>query len=135
MDCKDVNKSFRAFLDEYNQTFYDKDIAKLRDFYDSVGNVLIYFDNHAGNDTDCLNQHLVLISDFFENGKETESDGVEPLIIENFHVFHRTDSACLCFIARYKSVPVPAVRTTMYLECIYDKWKVLHVHCSFEPEK
>ena len=57
------------------------------------------------------------------------------LTIENFNVFSKNDVACLCFIAKYKSFPRPYVRTTMYIEKIEDNWKVLHVHCSFEPEK
>ena len=60
---------------------------------------------------------------------------VEVEKIENFNVFSKGDSACLCFIARYKSFPNPYVRTTMYLERIKENWKVIHVHCSFEPEK
>lgn len=126
---------FADFLERYNEAFYDKDLNKLKEFYDSDRNVLIYFDNHKNNDTYCLDEHLRLISDFFENGKSTESGGVEPLIIENFNVFHNATSACLCFIAKYQSFPVPAIRTTMYLECINTEWKVLHVHCSFEPER
>lgn len=133
MEKNNTNQFFVNILDEYNQAFYDKDINKLREFYDSDNNVLIYFDNHMNNDTYNLEDHLRLISDFFENGKATESGGVEPLIIENLHVFHKTDAACLCFLARYKSFPDPAVRATMYLECLNNKWKIVHVHCSFEP--
>lgn len=129
------NKCFVNLLDDYNQAFYSKDINRLKEFYDSTNNILIYFDNHKNNDTYCLEEHLRLISDFFENGKATESGEVKPIAIENLHVFHKTDSACLCFIVRYKSFPVPAVRATMYLEYINSKWKILHVHCSFEPEK
>lgn len=135
MEYNDTDKFFMDFLDHYNQAFYDKDINKLKKFYDSTNNVLIYFDNHKNNDTYRLDEHLRLISDFFENGKSTESGGVEPLIIENLHVFHKTDSACLCFIARYKSFPTPAIRATMYLEYIDNNWKIVHVHCSFEPEE
>lgn len=133
---EDNNKKiFLDFLDNYNQAFYDKDIDKLKEFYDTESNVLVYFDNHKNNDTYYLDEHLKLISNFFENGKATESGGVEPLIIENLNIFNKINSACLCFIARYKSYPVPAIRMTMYLECISNEWKVMHVHCSFEPEK
>lgn len=132
---KDANKFFADFLDDYNQTWYDKDIKRLQEYYDVDGSNLIYYDNHKNNDTYTLEEHLVLISDFFDNGKHTESGEVEELIIENFNVFSKEDAACLCFIARYKSCPNPYVRTTMYLEQIKEKWKVIHVHCSFEPEK
>lgn len=132
---KDANKYFERLLNEYNQTWYDKDIEKLKDYYDIKSNRLIYYDNHKGNDTYTLEDHLALISDFFNNGKQTESGEIEELIIENFNVFSKGDTACLCFITRYKSFPNPYIRATMYLEIIQDKWKVIHVHCSFEPEK
>lgn len=135
MEQNHTNQLFADLLDQYNQAFYDKDINRLKEFYDSANHVLFYFDNHKNNDTYCLEDHLRLISDFFENGKATESGGVEPIAIEMLHVFHKTDSACLCFLVRYKSFPIPAVRATMYLECIESVWKILHVHCSFEPEK
>lgn len=135
MEPNTANKSFVDFLNHYNQAFYDKDIEKLRKFYDSGNNTLIYFDNHKNNDTYCLEDHLHLLYDFFKNGKATESGGIEPISIENLHVFQKADSACLCFITRYKSFPVPAVRATMYLEYIDNVWKIMHVHCSFEPEK
>jgi ketosteroid isomerase-like protein len=135
MEHNNTDQFFMDLLDNYNQAFYDKDINKLKEFYDSTNDSLIYFDNHKNNDTYSVEEHLRLISDFFKNGKATESGGVEPIIIENLHVFHKTDSACLCFITRYKSFPVPAVRATMYLERTDNQWKIIHVHCSFEPEK
>lgn len=128
-------KIFVDFLEQYNECFYNKDIVGLKEFYDTQSNVLIYFDNHKGNDTYTLEEHLQLISDFFVKGKQTESGGVEPLIIENLNVFHKENAACLCFISKYKSFPVPVVRSTMYLERIEDKWKIMHAHFSFEPEK
>ena len=82
-----------------------------------------------------LDKHLALVSNFLLNGKETESGQVEELLIEDFNVFSKKDVACLCFIAKYKSCPRPYVRTTMYIEKIEDEWKMLHVHCSFEPER
>lgn len=132
---KDIQKFFENYLNNYNKAWYDKDIEKLKEFYDTDSNKLIYYDNHKNNDTYTLEDHLALISDFFSNGKKTESGEVEELIIENFNSFSKGDAACLCFIARYKSFPDPHVRTTMYLENFKEKWKVMHVHCSFEPEK
>lgn len=129
------DKVFIDFLDAYNQCFYDKDLKRLREFYDPQSNVLIYFDNHVGNDTDTLDKHLELISDFFENGKDTESGGVESLIIEDLTIFHRDQAACLCFISKYKSHPLPAVRSTLYLEFRSGRWKIIHAHFSFQPVK
>ena len=126
---------FLKYLNEYNRTWVDKDLEKLKQYYDTKNNRLIYYDNHKGNDTYTLDKHLALVSDFLLNGKNTESGQVEDLIIEDFNAFSKNDVACLCFIAKYKSFPRPYVRTTMYIEKIKDKWKVLHVHCSFEPER
>ncbi|QHI73512.1 nuclear transport factor 2 family protein [Aminipila terrae] len=132
---KNTRNIFENFLDSYNECFNKKDLAALREFYDTNDNVLIYFDNHKNNDTYSLEEHLKLISDFFEKGKSTESGAVEPLIIENLNILHKGEAACLCFISRYKSFPVPAVRSTLYLECTNSVWKIKHAHFSFEPEK
>lgn len=128
-----LKEYFLNYLNEYNKTWYDKDIQKLKEFYDTDNNRLIYYDNHKNNDTYTLEEHIKLVSDFLTNGKKTESGQVEELIIEDFNVFSRGETACLCFIAKYKSYPRPYVRTTMYIEEIEEKWKILHVHCSFEP--
>jgi len=125
-------KFFLEFLNNYNQAWYDKDIEKVKEFH-SKDNNLIYYDNHKSNDTYTLEEHLRLISDFFKTGKKTETGEIEPLIIENFNVFSKKESACLCFMARYKSFLKPGVRTTMYLENNNDKWEIMHIHCSFEP--
>lgn len=130
-----IKDYFYNYLNGYNQTWIDKDLERLKEYYDIDGNRLIYYDNHKNNDTYTVKDHLALVSNFLLNGKETESGQVEELIIEDFNVFSKDDAACLCFIARYKSCPNPYVRTTMYVEKIEDKWKVLHVHCSFEPGK
>lgn len=135
MERKNNDNTFIKFLNAYNECFYNKDLVGLKEFYDSKGNVLIYFDNHKNNDTYSLEEHLQLISDFFKKGKSTESGEVEPLIIENLNVFHKGEAACLCFISKYKSFPVPAVRSTLYLECMDDRWKIIHAHFSFQPEK
>ena len=121
------------FLDAYNKCWYNKDLEKLKDFYDCENDRLIYFDNHKDNDTYTVEDHLNLISNFFENGKETESGAVEPLIIENLNTFHIGNAACLCYIAKYESHPIPAMRCTLYLECKNNIWKIIHAHCSFQP--
>lgn len=131
----DEEKVFIDFLNSYNECFYCKDIEKLKRFYDSKDNILIYFDNHKNNDTYNLEQHLNLLLDFFNNGKTTESGDVEPLIIENLNIFHKEKTACLCFISKYKSFPDPAVRSTLYLESLEDEWKIIHAHYSFQPDK
>lgn len=133
MNNTEIQKYFEQLLNDYNQTWYDKNLEQLKTFYDVDNNDLIYFDNHKENDTFSTSDHLKLISHLFRNGKQTESGNIEKLIIENFHVFATNNSACLCFIAKYKSFPKPSVRTTMYAEKIDGNWKFKHVHCSFEP--
>ena len=128
----DNKKELRKVLDDYNRAWYDKDIKKLRQFYDD-DNCLIYFDNHKGNDTYTIDEHLNLVSKFFNEGKQTESGVVEELLIDNLNILSNETSACLCYLARYKSFPKPAVRTTMYLQKTDEVWKIYHVHCSFEP--
>ena len=132
---EELKEKFQKYLNAYNQTWCDKDIDKLKEFYDTENNRLIYYDNHKDNDTYTLEEHIKLVSEFLTKGKKTESGQVEELLIENFNIFSTENSVCLCFIAKYKSFPKPHVRTTMYIEKIKEQWKVLHVHCSFEPEK
>ncbi|MBC2725095.1 nuclear transport factor 2 family protein [Desulfosporosinus sp.] len=123
------------FIKEYDKCFLERNIEKLKSFYPEDDNELVYFDNHKNNDTYSVDEHLKLLYHFFKNGKTTESGTVEELTMENIHYFKTESSACVCFYARYKSFPEPAVRTTMYLEKNRGVWKMKHVHCSFEPEK
>jgi hypothetical protein len=78
---------------------------------------------------------LELISDFFTKGKSTESGGVEELIIENINIFETENAGCLCFIAKYTSYQNPAMRCTYYFELLENEWKIIHAHCSFQPDK
>ena len=129
----DLKIYFENLLNIYNQAWYDKDIEKLKEFYDLETNNLIYFDNHKNNDTYTVTEHLQKVGNFFKNGKQTESGKVENLIIEDFNVFANETSACLCYVAKYESFPKPAIRTTMYAELINGKCKFKQIHCSFEP--
>ena len=123
------------FIKEYDRCFLERNMEKLKRFYPDDNSELVYFDNHKNNDTYSVDEHLKLLNDFFQEGKETESGTVEELIMENVHSFKTESSALICFYARYKSFPKPAVRTSMYLEREEGRWKIKHVHCSFEPEK
>jgi hypothetical protein len=126
-------KELNDFLNSYNECFYQKNIEELKKFYDTKNNRLIYFDNHKNNDTWNLEQHFNLLSIFFKNGKTTESGAVEPITMENINIFQKVNAACVCFYARYKSLPDIAVRCTYYLEKMEKKWKIIHAHGSFEP--
>ena len=48
---EDKKEYFLKYLNEYNQSWCDKDIEKLKTFYDTDSNRLIYYDNHKDNDT------------------------------------------------------------------------------------
>ena len=124
----------KNLIDGYNQCFYENNIVGLKAFYPD-DNGLIYFDNHENNDTYTVDTHIALLENFFKNGKKTESGKVEEILIDHMNYFKTADSACICFLVRYKSFPRPAVRTTMYMEKIHSNWKIRHVHCSFEPGK
>ncbi len=127
------DEELQTFLAAYDKCFQDKDIEALKQFYPQEDNELIYFDNHKNNDTYNVKDHLRLLTDFFQNGKKTESGQVEELITENMRIFKTEQAACICSLIRYKSFPVPAVRATFYLERHGGAWKIKHVHCSFEP--
>lgn len=129
------NNELINFLNDYNESFLSKDLEKVRNFYSDENNELIYFDNHKNNDTYTVDDHIKLLSDFFSNGKKTESGQVEEIIMENIHCFQSENSACICFYSRYKSFPNPAIRSTLYLEKSGASWKIKHAHYSFEPEK
>lgn len=123
------------FIKSYNESWYTRDIKKIKPFYSDENSELIYFDNHKNNDTYSVDDHLKLISDFFLNGKKTESGKVEEIQMENIVCFETESSACVCFYSRYKSFPKPAIRSTLYLEKNSKSWTIKHAHYSFEPEK
>jgi ketosteroid isomerase-like protein len=123
------------FIKAYNESWYSKDIEKVKSFYSDVNDELVYFDNHKNNDTYSVDEHLKLLSEFFRHGKNTESGQVEELLMENINCFQSDNSACVCFYGRYKSFPKPAIRSTLYLEKNDNEWKIKHAHYSFEPEK
>ncbi|MBN1499502.1 MAG: hypothetical protein JW982_05080 [Spirochaetes bacterium] len=130
---KTEDKELMKFLNDYNSSWLEKGIEKVKLYYPEEDSELIYFDNHKKNDTTSVCSHLKLINDFFQNGKKTESGTVEEILMEDINFFRAENSACICYLARYKSFPAPAVRTTMYLEKISGLWKIKHIHCSFKP--
>lgn len=121
-------------LVEYNQCFYDRDINALEAMYcDSTG--FVFWDNHPGCDSRNLGDHLRKVGDFFAAGKSTESGDVEPLIIDApcAQVFENT--AIITAIFRYKSTPSPGVRSTFVVRSVGTRWKIAHVHHSFDPSE
>lgn len=74
---EELKEKFQEYLNEYNQIWCDKDIEKLKEFYDIENNRLIYYDNHKNNDTYTLKEHIFLVSEFLTKGKDTESGQVK----------------------------------------------------------
>lgn len=70
-----IKEDLIDFLNQYNQGFYEKNLERVKDFYDTNSKILIYYDNHKGNDTYTVDEHIELIADFFDKGKKTESGG------------------------------------------------------------
>lgn len=129
------NKDLMKFIKSYNESWYTKDIGKIRPFYSDENDELVYFDNHKNNDTYSVDAHLKLLSKLFANGKNTESGKIEDVKMENIICFESENTACVCFYARYKSFPKSAVRSTLYLEKNNNAWKIKHAHYSFEPDR
>jgi hypothetical protein len=125
---------FRAFLDAYNRCFYDRDLKSLRALYASDGN-LVYFDNHPGCDSATLAHHLRQVDAFFARGKQTESGGIEPLLVEGLTVFASDASAIMLVTLRYASAPTPGVRATFVLQREGNSWRIRHIHFSFDPNE
>ena len=48
---ENLKEYFLNYLNEYNKSWTDKDLEKLKEFYDTTNNRLIYYDNHKNNDT------------------------------------------------------------------------------------
>ena len=107
-----VEKELADFLTRYNQCFYDRDIDALKLLYapsSSVG----FWDNHANCDTYELKEHIKKLSDFFENGKQTETGTVEPLLVENLRASSEDGFAVLTAVLRYQSAPRPGYTATL----------------------
>lgn len=70
---------FKSLMDEYDQSFYTKNIDKFRSLPVS-DNGVVFFDNHANCDFNTYEDHEIKVSSFFktgEIGKLIESLSVE----------------------------------------------------------
>ena len=133
LSVEDPRSSVLSFLERYNNAFYARDIAALKDCY--TADHVRFWDNHAGNDSDDLPDHLTSVQAFFTNGKATESGTVEKLEIENPQVWFHGDTATLAATLRYASHPKPGVRSTFCLKLEKGSWRAFHVHHSFDPNE
>jgi len=129
-----VLKEGLDFIAQYNQCFYDRDIEALRQLYDA-DTFTVFWDNHPGCDSRTFEDHFAKLSNFFQNGKQTESGEIEPLLIEDAAVTGSDGFAVVTAILRYKSAPTPGVRSTFVLIKRDDRWKAMHIHHSFDPNE
>ncbi|KAI9134699.1 nuclear transport factor 2 family protein [Acaryochloris sp. CCMEE 5410] len=121
-------EEFEQFLRQYNQCFYDRNLAALRNLYVDDGQIT-YFDNHAGCDATDLDHHLQQVSQFFATGTIVE------LVTEGMHVFQVGEAACVIAKVRYSNQPRPGVRSTFFLERDQHAWKIRHIHFSTDPNE
>ena len=121
-------RAFMSFMDEYDKSFYTRNIEKFRSLHVSDKGV-VFFDNHANCDSNTYEDHEAKVANFFEKGE------VGGLIRENVRVFVTGDMACITAMLRYSSKPHPGVRTTYVLEWENGAWKVRHMHHSFDPNE
>jgi ketosteroid isomerase-like protein len=125
---EDSLRPFKTFIDEYDQSFYVRNIEKFRSLHVSDGNV-VFFDNHANCDSSNYSDHEAKVGNFFNNGE------IVSLIRENVRVFVKGDMACITAVLRYSTKPYPGVRTTYVMERDHGEWKIRHMHYSFDPNE
>lgn len=103
------NSAYQAglqFIRDYNRCFYDWDIDRLGGLYSALG-FTVFWDNHAGCDSDRFDDHFAKLADFFANGKDTESGTIEKLLIEDVQVHASADTLIVSAMLRYDSAPKP----------------------------
>lgn len=130
MEVKDESEleAFSALLDEYDRSFATGNIELFRSLHVTDDN-LVFYDNHAGCDSNRYVDHEAKVLQFFRSGK------VGSISRENVRVFREGRMACITAMLRYVSVPRPGVRTTYVLELEQEGWKVRHMHHSFDPNE
>jgi hypothetical protein len=119
---------FLRLLDEYEQCFLTRSIDRFRSLHTGDGR-LVFFDNHADCDSHSYNDHEAKVAQFFKNGT------IVKLKRENVRVFAEGKMACITMSQRYASRPRPRVRTTFVLELEDARWKIRHMHHSFDPNE
>ncbi|MGX9855365.1 nuclear transport factor 2 family protein [Limimaricola variabilis] len=125
-------ETVQDFLNEYNKCFYSKDIGALRSMYSSEA-FAVFWDNHAGCDSHTLDDHFEKISTFLQEGRSTEGGEVEELIVEDKRIRTSSNFSLVTAILRYRSAPMPGVRSTFVLVREKGRWKAIHIHHSFDP--
>lgn len=121
-------RPFIAFLDEYDRTFYNRNLEGFRSLHVNDDG-FVFFDNHAGCDSSSYREHEAKVADFFGSGD------IGKLIRENVRVFVAGDMACITAMLRYSAKPRPGVRTTYVLERRDEVWTARHMHHSFDPNE
>lgn len=122
------------FIHKYNECFYQRDLVGLKEMY-ALESFQVFWDNHQGCDSTNLDDHFGKISDFFTNGKQTESGNIEELMVEHEQVCVFGDGLLVTALLRYTSAPKPGVRSTFCLVNEKGHWKAAHIHHSFDPNE
>ena len=133
-DSSEVRQEGLDFIGEYNQCFYRRDIEALKQLY-AASAFTVFWDNHSGCDSRNLEEHFTKVSVFFQQGKQTESREIEPLLIENAQIRSCDGFALVTAVLRYQSAPTPSVRSTFVLVRDEGRWKAIHIHHSFDPNE
>lgn len=126
-DPKDI-KPFIDLIDQYNQSFYERDIELFRDQHVD-DDAFVFYDNHADCDSNNYAEHEAKVQQFFKTGT------IVTLHKDNVRVFRSADMACITLTLRYSTQPFPGVRSTYVVERHQGRWKLRHMHHSFDPNE
>jgi ketosteroid isomerase-like protein len=121
-------RPFETLLDTYDAAFLARDVEAFRKLHVGDGHV-VFFDNHAGCDSDTYTEHEQKVAAFFQSGT------VGAITREGIRVFAAGDGACVIVTQRYQAQPSPAVRTSYFLEREDGEWRIRHMHHSFDPNE
>jgi len=119
---------FVDLIERYNCSFYNRDIEAFRSLHIDDDS-FVFYDNHPGCDSHNYSSHEEKVRNFLDSGTIVE------LTKENIRVFRAKEMACITLTLRYSKAPQPGVRTTFVVESVSGKWKIRHMHHSFDPNE
>jgi len=84
MELIDAVRPFLSFIDEYDHTFYERNIDKFQLLH-VRDNGVVFFDNHADCDSSTYKEHEASVASYFRSGE------IGTLVREKFRVFVADD--------------------------------------------
>lgn len=115
-------------LENYIECFTNRDLTRLKDLYVEAGE-FCYFDNHAGCDSDNIDDHFEKVKAFFESDESILGLNYEIL---SGHI--NGNNICAAAYVYYVSKPDdPKVRVTLVAELYESIWRIRHLHFSKLP--